>query len=258
MLVTELARRTADMHRAFLHGEVSGEAALGIDPAAFAPEPFTAENVKTLTGTTRQSLADTFERLRTRLDTFDPDVARQVETLLDRHDTLIEQIDEAGNVLDRRGGEELLKARHHGDYHLQQVLVSRNDFVIIDFEGEPSRSLAERRQKYPPMKDVAGMLRSFDYAGASAQQRALELWPGKASTFVEGIAEWQRQSVEAFLAGYREPDAQGRSLWPEGGGDALLTLLMIDKALYELRYEIEHRPAWIGVPVQGLLRVSGS
>ena len=257
MLVTELARRTADMHRAFLHGEVADAEASGVDPAAFAPEPFSTEDVKRLTATTRQSLADTFERLRTRLDTFEPDTARQVETLLDRHNALIEQIDEAGRVLGQRSDEELMKARHHGDYHLQQVLVSRNDFVIIDFEGEPSRSLEERREKYPPMKDVAGMLRSFDYAGASALQRALELWPGKASVFVEGIAEWQRQTVEAFIAGYREPGPDGRSLWPEQGGDALLALLMIDKALYELRYEIEHRPAWIGVPAQGLLRVSG-
>jgi len=247
MLMTTLGRRTAELHRAFVMADDA-------DPA-FAPETVDADDIRTWTEEARRDVTESLERLGARVDTLEPETARDATRLLGVRDALLARIDDTARTLSESAGAGLLKSRVHGDYHLGQVLVRRNDFVIIDFEGEPSRSLEERRRKYPPMKDVAGMLRSFDYAGATALARALELWPGNAGTFVDGIADWQRRAVAAFLEGYRVPGA-GPALWPESGGEALLTLMTLDKALYELRYELEHRPDWVGVPVRGLLRLT--
>ena len=267
MLMATLGRRTADMHRAFLSSPGAPEAGgLGFEIEAFAPEAVTGDDVRTWAEEIRQAAADSLERLQARLGALPPDIADAAARLLGARESLLGRIDAASNALANPAEAGIVKARQHGDYHLGQVLVARNDFVIIDFEGEPSRGLEERRRKYPPMKDVAGMLRSFDYAGATALARALELWPGNAEGFFEGIADWQRQVVAAFLEGYREapegrspdePSPEGSAaLWPRAGGEELLTLLMIDKALYELRYELEHRPDWIGVPVRSLQRMA--
>ena len=214
------------------------------------------EDVAAWAASTRQALADSFELLEGRLGTLSPAASRDAERLLGRREALLAQLDDAANTL-AEDPSALLKARHHGDYHLGQVLVSNNDFVVIDFEGEPARSLAERRAKYSPLKDVAGMLRSIDYAGASALERAIELWPGNAEAFESGIDAWRRQANEAFLDGYRARDEGQPSLWPERGGDEMLALMTIDKALYELRYELAMRPDWVQVPVRGLLRLTG-
>jgi maltose alpha-D-glucosyltransferase/alpha-amylase len=129
-----------------------------------------------------------------------------------------------------------LRTRHHGDYHLGQVLIANNDFLIIDFEGEPGRSLAESRRKRSPLRDVAGMLRSFSYARWAASQKD-----------DPAMVEWEAQARRAFLDAYRvDPDQRG-----------LLALAEIEKLLYELRYELANRPDWIHVPLRGALGVIG-
>ncbi|RYF63488.1 MAG: hypothetical protein EOO22_25905, partial [Comamonadaceae bacterium] len=141
-----------------------------------------------------------------------------------------------------------MKSRFHGDYHLGQVLVSRNDFVIIDFEGEPARDFAERRAKTSPLRDVAGMLRSFNYARWSALKSAAHNPEELARLDVEA-AEWESQVRAAFLGGYVDTLAAAGTAPPEA---AMLSLFEIDKAMYELRYELNNRVDWVQVPMQGL------
>ena len=150
-----------------------------------------------------------------------------------------------------------LRIRCHGDYHLGQVLFTGSDFVIIDFEGEPARPLSERRLKRSPLRDVAGMLRSFDYAvhgwliraaveGAMSEQeaRALEPWADL----------WRQWVSSAFLRAYLTT-VEARGLVPSTRGDLdrLLSVLLLEKAVYELGYELNNRPTWVRIPMQGLL-----
>ena len=146
------------------------------------------------------------------------------------------------------------KIRIHGDYHLGQVLLTRNDFILIDFEGEPGHSLEERRAKHSPLRDVAGMLRSFSYVGHSA----LRTWRTTMSSLPSSLRSRGLGTTEvrsAFLAAY-EGAARGANLYyrcARAGIAASLGLFELEKALYELRYEIGNRPAWAGVPLQGIL-----
>jgi maltokinase len=135
--------------------------------------------------------------------------------------------------------------RHHGDYHLGQVLWSGEDWLVIDFEGEPARSLPERRQKRSPLRDVAGMLRSFAYAASAS-----EILKGAAAP--EG---WETRARELFLEGYFEHVEP--SLVPPGqeARNRLMAVFELEKAVYELRYELNNRPAWVGIPVAGIVRI---
>jgi maltose alpha-D-glucosyltransferase/alpha-amylase len=139
------------------------------------------------------------------------------------------------------------------------VLICRDDYFIIDFEGEPQRSFEQRRAKQSPLRDVAGMLRSFDYARHTALHHS-----------AQGLAElerlgpvarrWERQVHQAFLATYREVALAG-GLYGQGddleSNDALLDLFELEKALYELRYEIDNRPDWVAVPLAGIAALAG-
>ena len=140
-----------------------------------------------------------------------------------------------------------------GDYRLGQVLVARDNVIIIDFEGEPSRSLAERRGKHSPLRDVVGMLRSFNYAAHAALRQATAdgtcdraaLWPR--------LGDWEQQSRAAFLNGYVEAAGNGPG-YPTDPNQvkALLELFTLEKACYELRYELDNRPDWVEIPLGGL------
>ncbi len=134
--------------------------------------------------------------------------------------------------------------RHHGDFHLGQTLWAADDWVIIDFEGEPARSLPERRRKRSPLRDVAGMLRSFSYAASAAL-----LLRG-----IEPPEGWEARARSEFLAGYRS--TIDPTLVPSGATlDKLLAVFELEKAVYELRYELNHRPDWLRIPVAGILRM---
>jgi len=147
-----------------------------------------------------------------------------------------------------------LKTRHHGDYHLGQVLIANNDFVIIDFEGEPSRPLAETRRKHSPLRDVAGMLRSFSYAKWSVRSRQDGGATAKDSALLDA---WEADVRRAFLAAYAEA-TKGSGLYSSFEDVAgLLALFELEKVLYELRYEINNRPNWVHVPLSGVLAMLG-
>jgi maltose alpha-D-glucosyltransferase/alpha-amylase len=143
------------------------------------------------------------------------------------------------------------KIRHHGDYHLGQVLIRDNDFVIIDFEGEPARPFNERRQKHSPLRDVAGMLRSFSYVAAAALERVPAEGPER-ERLAAFAAAWESVARRAFLTGYRDTVAASTLLPDFDAAAPLLRLFELEKALYELRYEIENRPTWIEIPLRGL------
>ena len=133
------------------------------------------------------------------------------------------------------------------------MLVAQNDFYILDFEGEPARPLAERRAKSSPLKDVAGMLRSFDYAAWAAVMTLTEHDAGSGEV-VRSLAEsWRAATEAAFLGAYRETIA-GCPSYPEDGAQAarLLDLFLLEKALYEICYEAANRPHWLRIPLEGV------
>lgn len=147
-----------------------------------------------------------------------------------------------------------MKTRIHGDYHLGQVLVMQNDFGIIDFEGEPLRPLAERRTKTSPLVDVAAMLRSFSYAAATAVRQMTEIQPAAETVLTDRGEEWRRQVSAAFLGRYRAVMA-GTPSYPAdpAAAEALITFFTLEKALYEIGYELANRPAWVSIPLASVI-----
>jgi hypothetical protein len=146
------------------------------------------------------------------------------------------------------------RTRFHGDYHLGQVLVTQHDIQIIDFEGEQPRPGAARVRKHSPLRDVAGMLRSFNYAASSALQTFAGGQPADQAALEPVAQRWEREVAAAFLTSYGEGIA-GCCAYPDDPAVAhdLVELFVLEKALYEINYEINHRPGWVSIPVQGIL-----
>ncbi len=240
-----LARRTAEMHLAF---------AIDTDDPAFAREPVTAADLERWAGQVRAQVETGLDALARAADRLSEAERAQAEELLARRSELL-----ARPAALAAGPVEAVKTRHHGDYHLGQVLVARDDFVIIDFEGEPARPLAERRAKSSPLRDVAGMLRSFDYAARAAVDRLLERHDGRRDLVEELAARWRDLVSRAFLGVYAETVA-GSPVLPadRGAADRLLQLFLFEKVFYELAYEAANRPAWIAIPLHGAIRLLGA
>jgi len=152
-----------------------------------------------------------------------------------------------------------LKTRLHGDLHLQQVLLARDDFLIIDFEGEPQRTLEERHAKHSALRDLAGMLRSFDYARHTALHQTAQ-GTAELERFGPIARRWERGLREAFVRTYREVTVAGGLYASAAAFDTarpLLELFELEKAFYELRYELDNRPDWVGVPLAGIAALAG-
>ena len=149
-----------------------------------------------------------------------------------------------------------LNIRHHGDFHLGQMLIVKDDIFIIDFEGEPRRSLADRRRKAPAARDVAGMIRSIDYSATAALERALNVAPDEQGKLAAALSEWRDRSTAAFLAAYRDT-MTNPLLWPAEprAAEQMLKFFLLEKAIYEIEYELAHRPDWLRVPLTGALRI---
>jgi trehalose synthase-fused probable maltokinase len=216
-------------------GEVTGRmhAVLGSDSddPAFAPEETSGESLGLLTATVDEEIESIFMDL--------PEDNPELEPIRGRGEEVRERL----RMLTNLGGAGRV-IRHHGDFHLGQTLWSDDDWVILDFEGEPARSLPERRRKRSPLRDVAGMLRSFAYAASAAPvQRG-----------VEPPADWEERARKQFLEGYRKTVDQ--HLVPSGASmDKLLKVFELEKAVYELRYELNNRPDWVKIPVAGIVRM---
>jgi maltose alpha-D-glucosyltransferase/alpha-amylase len=236
-LVRTLGTRTAELHLAL------GKAAS--DPA-FKTEPATQPDVAAWCARAREQGLQTLDRLAQRLATLPAAARADAEQVL----TLRNEI--ARRLADCPGAVGAPLIRVHGDYHLGQVLLVKNDFVITDFEGEPARPLAERRRKQSPLKDVAGMLRSFDYAMHTAVKRVSVDRPDLVPALLPLAQRWQSETVRAFLEAYRATTSLS-GLLPEGpAAQAVLDFFVMDKALYELAYELDNRPEWLGIPLRGI------
>jgi maltose alpha-D-glucosyltransferase/alpha-amylase len=151
-----------------------------------------------------------------------------------------------------------MRIRSHGDYHLGQVLHTGKDFVIIDFEGEPARPLGQRRIKRSPLRDVAGMIRSFHYAAFSALHAQVETGAITAEhrpRFEAWARAWHLWVSGVFLQAYLEAASPGSFLpKTDSGLTVLLDAELLDKAMYELGYELNNRPDWVKIPIQGVLQ----
>jgi len=241
-LAHTLGVRTAELHRAF---------ALATGDPAFEPEPVTGDDLAAWKARIREDVRATLDLLAQQLDRLAGPAREEGQAALAWREALERKVDAA-----RLPPARLLKTRYHADYHLGQVLIANNDFVIIDFEGEPARPLAERREKHSALRDVAGMLRSFAYARGAALERAP---PGgaDAAQLARFAAEWEVATRRAFLAGYAEA-ASGAGFYPDPDEvRGLLALFELEKALYELRYEINNRPAWVRIPLAGIGALAG-
>jgi maltose alpha-D-glucosyltransferase / alpha-amylase len=237
-----LGRRTAEMHLAL--ASATGD-------AAFSAEPLSRSDLDRLTaGTAAQghTALDTLNGMRASLS---DDVRPLAEQLLQSRDTLLERIRCAPPL-------EFVtsKIRVHGDYHLGQVLWSEGDFYILDFEGEPARPLDDRRLKQSPLKDVAGMIRSFEYAAYAGLFAFVSSRRSEHARLEAWARVWHRSVSAAFLRAYF--DAVADSLFVprvEQDRDALLRLFVLEKALYELNYELNNRPDWARIPLSGILDI---
>jgi len=233
-------------------GELHLALASASDDPAFAPEPFTALAQRSTYQSMRNTATRALRDLDRRASSLPPACRDDVDFVRDHADALLARL---YDVLRAPGG---MRIRVHGDLHLGQVLSTGRDFVIIDFEGEPARPIGERRVKRPAFRDVAGMLRSFDYAArasiaeaaargtAVSEERAQELLAWRAD-------QWVRWASAAFLRGYLA-SVEGSGLLPVDAESRRIQLdaHLIDKALYEVSYELNNRPDWVAIPMAGL------
>jgi len=213
-------------------GELHSVLASDRDDPAFAPEEPSSDALSLLTATIDEQI----ERVFRDLPEDDPAVA----PILNRGEEIRERLRQMSHV--GVGGRLI---RHHGDYHLGQTMLRDAGWIILDFEGEPARSLFDRRRKRSPLRDVAGMLRSFAYAASASQ-----LLRG-----VPAPEGWEEHARTAFLEGYL--DAVEPTLLPAGRPaiEKLLAIFELEKAVYELRYELNNRPDWVSIPVAGIARL---
>jgi maltose alpha-D-glucosyltransferase/alpha-amylase len=239
-----LGRRTAGMHMTLSAVK---------DRADFAPETFTSLYKRSLYQSMRNLTGRVFRTLARRSSHLREEERELADSLIRRKDDLLERF---RGVLGLR--DPGLKFRIHGDYHLGQVLYTGRDFIIIDFEGEPARPLSERRKKYSPLRDVAGMLRSFHYAAYAGLHRQQDLGMARGAKREEGVelAEfWCRWVSAAFLQAYLDAGADGGFLPSAADLDTFLEIFLLEKAVYELGYELNNRPDWVAIPLRGLDRV---
>jgi maltose alpha-D-glucosyltransferase / alpha-amylase len=148
-----------------------------------------------------------------------------------------------------------MNIRHHGDFHLGQMLVARDDIFIIDFEGEPNRPHAERRLKAPAARDVAGFIRSLDYSVGAAFERAVKNTSDQDGTLAS-LAAWRANATAAFLGAYWQT-VENANIWPRerAAADAMLKFFLVEKAFYEVEYELAYRPHWLRIPLSGIVRI---
>jgi maltose alpha-D-glucosyltransferase/alpha-amylase len=237
-----LGKRTAEMHQA-----LSSDSSY----PAFAPEPYSAQFQSSLESSIRDLIERNFTLLRQKRNELPQEACPLAETIIGCEAEILQRIHStfASPI-------ETMRIRIHGDYHLGQVLYTGSDFIIIDFEGEPARSLAERRTKRFALQDVAGMLRSFHYAAFASWMAPL---PGTnrphiaANELISWAETWAAWVSCRFLNSYLKQAGQDGYL--PSSREKLIDLLhshILEKAIYELGYELNNRPAWVGIPLAGI------
>jgi maltose alpha-D-glucosyltransferase/alpha-amylase len=244
ILARILGTRIGQLHRAF---------ALDVDDPAFRPKRVTDKDLAAWAGHVRRQAGLAHEALTRALASgaLSDDARNEVEAVMKGWADIERLVEQA---LPKRL--DVMKSRHHGDLHLGQVVVVRDDFYILDFEGEPVRSMEERRAKNSPLRDVAGMIRSFDYAASTALLDHTLPRPATGEDLQAAVEVWKQQSVDCFLQEYRQV-TEGCSTVPADAEafDRLLDLFILEKALYEICYEAANRPDWLRIPVRGVRRL---
>ena len=226
------------------------------DDPAFAPEPYSLLYQRSLLQSLRTLLGRVTDLLSSRLADLGPGEKADAERFLGLEEDVHRRFHE---IVSRKLA--AVRIRCHGDYHLGQVLYTGNDFVILDFEGEPARSISERRLKRCPLRDVAGMIRSFHYAAASALRklRAMGIVSGEASDRRASAWArcWYKWVSGAFLSGYLARCGDSEVV-PKGDDlRLLLSTFLLEKAIYEIGYELNHRPDRVRTPILGALDAMG-
>ena len=250
-----LGRRTAEMHLAL---------ATDTGDPAFAAEPFSADDLAVDARRIEAQIGSALDALKAKISSLDDATAGDAGLLLWRRSGLFARV-HALEALSAAG----LRIRIHGDYHLGQTLrtagsaaengAEQGDFVLLDFEGEPARPLAERRRKQSPLKDVAGMIRSFSYVAHSGLGYYLAYGPERADGsgthhMAAWASFWEDSVATEFLCAYRTTMACATNLLPsEQHCQTLLSAYLLEKALYELLYELNNRPEWVHIPLAGIL-----
>jgi maltose alpha-D-glucosyltransferase / alpha-amylase len=235
-----LGRRTAELHLAL---------ATPTENPAFAPEAMTAADLANLRNQFIIHATNAFEVLKDNLPRLSDDLVELAGMVLARRRSVLDRLRQVSSE-DIRG----IRTRIHGDYHLGQVLRVKSDFVILDFEGEPARSLEERRVKQSPLKDVAGMLRSFGYAAYAALMKYSSRRPEDFQQLEPWARLWEQAACAEFLRAYHENTGR-EPIFPadHSSFQHLLEAYVLDKVLYEMVYELNNRPAWVRIPLIGVL-----
>jgi maltose alpha-D-glucosyltransferase / alpha-amylase len=243
MLARQLGIRTAQMHRAL--AECTGD-----DPD-FTPEPVTAQDVARWRRDLAANAAEMLAGLERRRASLPETVRALADRLLSDQRLLFDHID--GLIPDEVV---VAKTRLHGDFHLAQVIVVQNDLYIVDFEGEPARPLSQRRAKNSPLRDVAGMIRSFDYAAEAAVRHLAAARPATEARAAQLADAWRRRAIEGFRAAYHRT-MRGSPAYPQNKRQMrqMLAFFVLEKAVYEVAYELANRPDWVGIPVRGILQI---
>ncbi len=242
-----LGRRTAEMHLAL---------ATPTRDTAFCAEPFTPEDLNRDSLRIQEQIMSAMEALKAKFTSLPDEIIGEAAILLSKRRELL---DRARNLATGDAGGK--RIRIHGDYHLGQTLrvagegPDGGDFVLLDFEGEPARPLSERRRKQSPLRDVAGMIRSFSYAAQSALAQFLMVQEVGSELNLRIWARlWENAACAEFLRTYRVIVSADATLLPAPErAEALFSAYVLEKALYELLYELNNRPAWLRIPVAGIL-----
>jgi len=240
--MTQIGRRVAEMHLA-----LAGSNQL----ADFAPEPIRPDLVSDRIEETVARAERVFGALKQKRDTIREADRPLVDQALAQGAALRDRL-EALLPPDIEG----LNIRHHGDFHLGQILIVKDDVFIVDFGGEPGRTLEQRRRKAPAARDVAALIRSIDYSANAALERALKVAPDEQGRLGAALAEWRDRAAATFRAAYREIMAQA-PLWPTDprAGDQMLQFFLLDKTLSEIESDLANRPDRLRVPLGGMLRL---
>jgi maltose alpha-D-glucosyltransferase/alpha-amylase len=235
-----LGRRTGELHMTLADST----------DAAFAPEPMTKDNLDETIAVMRRRAQSHLALLETELPRLDDRIQPQAREVLERRHVLLQQFDELRGLTGSSA-----RIRCHGDYHLGQILVTEGDVVILDFEGEPARPLHERRAKSSPLRDIAGMMRSFSYAALTAVGAVTQTRPDDARRLSPWADFWETWISASFLRSYLIATRHAPFLPPPADLDVMLRAYILDKALYELAYELNNRPSWVYIPLTGVLQL---
>jgi maltose alpha-D-glucosyltransferase/alpha-amylase len=234
-----LGVRTGEMHRLLESGKSRPE---------FKPEPYSLHYQRSLYAGLQSLVRSTFENLTRSMKKLSPEVQKEAQEVLRMKNEILSVFK---RIYEKKI--DVVKIRIHGDYHLGQVLFTGKDFVITDFEGEPARSLTERRLKRSPLRDVAGMVRSFHYAAYASLLLDNQIRKEDHVKLIPFVEQWYHYTSGLFMNAYLDT-VQGSAFIPSDKTDleVLMTTFLLEKSIYELNYELNNRPDWVLIPLRGI------